>query len=140
MTMCKSCLAVSASALMAISFAGYAYAAMASLKVSSQRISSGEVTIADANLPKNGFLVIHPSDAKGNLTEKDIGHTALKAGEHKHVKVLLRGTPKAGEKLFAMLHEDTGKPGVYQFGGKAKVDMPFKRNGRPRASHCGASA
>lgn len=128
----KSWLAVSASALMAISFAGVAYAATASLKAADQKISRGEVTIADVNLPKNGFLVIHPSDTKGNLIEKDIGHIALKAGDHKNVKVKLTANHKAGEKLWAMLHEDTGTPGVYQFGapGKANADMPFKANGK----------
>jgi hypothetical protein len=117
---------------MAASFAGNAYAAAASVKVSDQKISGNEVKIADVNLPKNGFLVIHPSDAKNNLIEKDIGHIALTAGDHKTVKVKLAGTHKAAHKLWAMLHEDTGAPGVYEFGapGKASVDMPFKANGK----------
>jgi len=37
--------------------------------------------------PEERLLVIHPSDAKGNLIEKDIGHIALKAGDRKNVKV-----------------------------------------------------
>ena len=131
-TRSKSGLAVSASALMTVSFAGYAYAAAASIKVSDQKIFGNEVTVADVNLPKNGFLVIHPSDAKGNLIEKDIGHIALNAGDHKTVKVKLTENHKAGDKLWAMLHEDTGKAGVYEFGasGKTNVDMPFKENGK----------
>ena len=132
MTRYKPWLAVSASALMAISFAGYAYAATAAVKAENQKISGGAVTIADVNLPKNGFLVIHPSDTQGNLIEKDLGHIALKAGDHKNVRVKLTGNHKAGEKLWAMLHEDTGTPGVYQFGtkGKANADMPFKADGK----------
>jgi len=71
---------------MAIAFARVAYAATASLKDADQKISRGEVSIADVNLPKNGFLVIHPSDIKGNLIEKDVSHIALKAGDYKMSK------------------------------------------------------
>ena len=129
----KSCLAIPVAALLATAFAGFAYAATASIKVSDQKVTGGEVTIADVNLPKTGFLVIHPSDAKGNLVERDIGHAALTAGDHPSVKVKLSQTPKAGDKLWAMLHEDTGVTGVYEFGapGKANVDMPLKENGKP---------
>jgi hypothetical protein len=121
-----------ATALIALSFAGYAHAAGASVKASDQKATADTVTIADADLPQSGFLVIHPSDANGNLIEKDIGHIALSAGDHKSVKVTLTGTYKPGDKLWAMLHEDTGTKGVYQFGapGKANVDMPLKANGK----------
>ena len=111
---------------------GPASAASAMLKVSDQKPSGETVTIADASLPADGFLVIHPSDASGNLVEKDIGHVALKPGDHKAVKVQLMGTHKAGEKLWAMLHEDTGVKGKYEFGeaGKSNVDMPMKDDGK----------
>jgi hypothetical protein len=92
---------------MAISFAGVAYAATASLK-GRPKDSRGEVTIGRRQSPEER-LPRHPSsDAKGNLIEKDIGHIALKAGDRKNVKVKLREDPKAGEKLWAMLDEDTG--------------------------------
>ncbi|MFM9939334.1 MAG: hypothetical protein ACKVP7_07550 [Hyphomicrobiaceae bacterium] len=112
--------------------AGPALAAPATLTVSDQKAVDDTITIADVNLPKNGFLVIHPSDAKGNLIEKDIGHLALTAGDHKAVKVKLTGAIKAGDKLWAMLHEDTGTAGQYEFGmaGKNNVDMPLKENGK----------
>ena len=116
---------------MAISFAGVAYAATASLK-GRPKDSRGEVTIGRRQSPEER-LPRHPSsDAKGNLIEKDIGHIALKAGDRKNVKVKLREDPKAGEKLWAMLDEDTGTTGVYLFGppGKANADMPFKANGK----------
>jgi hypothetical protein len=64
MTRCKLGLAVPASAVMAPSFAAYAYASAASVTVVDRKISRGEVTIADVNLPSNGFVVMHPSGAK----------------------------------------------------------------------------
>lgn len=111
---------------------GIAYAAGAIIKVSDQKFTGGEVTIADVNLPTDGFLVIHPSDASGNLIERSIGQVALKAGDHKAVKVKLAETHKAGDKLWAMLHEDTGVKGTYEFGiaDKTGVDMPLKENGK----------
>jgi hypothetical protein len=112
----RSYLVASAGALVAASLASYAYAAAAAIKISDQKIKGNEVTVADVTLPKDGLLVINPSDSKGNPLHRDIGHLALKAGEHKSVRVKVSGTQKAGEKLWATLKTDS--------------KMPFKENGK----------
>jgi hypothetical protein len=111
---------------------GPAAAATASLTVIDQKASGDQITVGDVSMPKDGFLVIYPTDAEGNFIDKAIGHTALKAGDHRSVKVTLNGTQKPGEKLVAILHEDTGNKGTYEYGmaGKSNVDMPLKDKGK----------
>ncbi len=95
-----------------------------------QSAKGGDVSITYANLPKDGFLVIHPSNSKGGMSEKSLGYVALKAGDHRRVIVKLNEPVKPGEKLWAALHQDTGSKGVYQ-AGKANVDPLFTDSGKP---------
>jgi hypothetical protein len=105
-----------------------AYAATASIKVENQKLIDGTVTVTNASLPKDGFLVIHAADAKGALSEKTLGEIPLKAGDHASVKVKLASAARPGEKLWAVIHEDTGKKGTFEYGksGKTDVDVPMK--------------
>ena len=107
-------------------------ASPASIRVSGQEITDDEVTIAEVNLPRAGFLVIYPSDANGELVERAIGYVALSAGDHGAVKVHLNEKPKAGDKLWATLHEDARVRGHYGFGrpGQTNIGMPMKVYGR----------
>jgi hypothetical protein len=125
---------LTSSALALALTAGAAYAAGAAhLSVSNQKLVGDEVTIAEANLPSNGFLAIHSSDAKGNMADRVLGYTELKAGDHQSVKVKLSSSQKPGEKLWAALHGDAGAKGAFEFGtsGKSNVDLPFKVSGKP---------
>jgi hypothetical protein len=115
------------------SLAGLAVAATpASIKVSGQKITGEEVTIVEVNLPRDGFLVIYPSDANGNLIERPIGEVALSAGNHNAVKVHLTEQHETGDKLWATLHEDTRVRAYYGFGvpGQTIIGMPMKVDGR----------
>lgn len=120
--------AVCAAAALSLT-AGLAFAATqpARLTVTNQKVIGSEVSIADAQLPADGFLAIHASDTNGAITDRTLGYVALKAGDHKAVKVRLSSAPKAGEKLWAVLHGDTGTKGTFEFGqtGKTNVDMPL---------------
>ncbi|WP_353226209.1 DUF7282 domain-containing protein [Salinisphaera hydrothermalis] len=84
-----------------------------------------------ANAP--GFIVIHESKANGKpVVPASIGHTAVETGTNKDVVVKLDHPVKAGDKLFAMLHKDTGNKGVYAFGpGSVHVDPPVVVDGHP---------
>lgn len=91
----------------------------------------GVVMVPAVNMSENGFLVIHESNAMGKpVAPGSVGFVRVKAGEHKNVSVILDRPVKPGEKLFAMLHHDTGKMGVYEFGpGSTDVDLPITANG-----------
>ena len=104
----------------------------ASIKVSGQKMTDDEVTIAEVNLPRDGILVIYPSDSNGELVERVIGYVALSGGDHKAIKVHLNEKPKAGDKLWATLHKDTRVRGHYGFGmpGQTNIGMPMKVYGR----------
>lgn len=93
--------------------------------------AQGVVTVPAVNMGEDGFLVIHESNAMGKpVAPGSVGFVRLKAGEHKNVSVILHRPVMPGEKLFAMLHHDTGKMGVYEFGpGSTDVDLPVTANG-----------
>lgn len=125
-------LVTSAIALMLTASSSYA-APAAHISVSNQKEIGSKVTIADAALPSNGFLAIHASDASGNMVDNALGYVALKAGDHKAVKVNLPTGQKSGEKLWAVLHQDNGAKGKFEFGaaGTGNVDTPFMVGGKP---------
>lgn len=117
-----------ASALGAVS-AGAAFAQAPSLNVANQKLTRNTVRIADVNLPRNGFVVIHASDAAGQMTDKVVGFRALTAGDHKAVKVKLTGTHKAGEMLWAVAQQNNGtKPGAKRDMGN--IGAPFLQDGK----------
>jgi hypothetical protein len=113
--------------------AGYALAASpsASVSVKDQKVTGDRLTIADATLPHNGYLAIHASDSKGNLSKKVLGYVPLKAGDHDNVKITLKQTPMAGAKLWAVLHNDNTRD-KFEFGmpRKTYADMPMKARGK----------
>lgn len=71
-----------------------------------QKADGGNVTIKYAHLPRAGYLAIYNTDASGKITGEPIGHVALKAGDHRDVKVQLSKAPPASAKLRAALYED----------------------------------
>lgn len=73
-----------------------------------QKIKSGEVSITYANLPKAGFLALHPSLDNGRMSEKVVGEVALTAGDHRNIKVKLSGDVAAGTKLWADIQPAKG--------------------------------
>jgi len=129
LTRAKSIGALALATAAGAAFAGAAYAASPSINVTDQKLTGNTVTIADVNLPKNGFIAIHGSDASGKMTDRIIGYAALKAGDHKGVKVHVTGTHKAGETLWAAAHEAKGR---FLLGTRSKsnIGSPFMQGGK----------
>lgn len=101
------------------------------IDVSAQKAGK-TVTIKSATLKNGGFLVIHAIKNGKPVVPASIGHARLKKGKNKNVVVKLTAKTKAGDKLLAMLHHDTGKKGVYEFGpGSVKTDKPVIVDGKP---------
>ena len=116
-----SATAISAVSLLALTAAAYA-AGAPSVIAMNQKPASGQVSITYANLPKDGFLVIHSSLANGGVGDKVLGEVPLTAGDHRNIKVKLEGNPAAGTRLWAEL-----QPGQ---GGKP-LSKPFTDMGTP---------
>ncbi|HWE15854.1 MAG TPA: hypothetical protein VG758_01530 [Hyphomicrobiaceae bacterium] len=122
-------LALAMATVAGAAFSGAAYAASPSVTVTDQKLVRNSVTIADVNLPKNGFVAIHASDAGGKMTSRIVGYAALRAGDHKGVRVHLTGTQKAGETLWAVAHQAKGR---YLFGNRSRsnIGTPFMQDGK----------
>jgi LPXTG-motif cell wall-anchored protein len=89
-----------------------------------QPVVDGSINVADVNAGQDGFIVAHLDE--GGKPGKVIGHTAVKKGDNKDVKIKLEQDVAAGGKLWPMLHIDAGAIGTYEFPGP---DAPVIVNG-----------
>jgi predicted lipoprotein with Yx(FWY)xxD motif len=96
---------------------------VASVTVNDQAIQNGTVTVARVFSPGPGWMTIH-AEANDNIGPV-IGYTAVKPGENDNVVVQIN-VAQATKTMYAMLHQDAGKVGVYEFPGP---DTPVMVNG-----------
>ena len=115
-----------------IALAGMVWAAAKDSIETAPQPAGDSVTIPKVTIAHNGWLVIHDSDANGNImAPESIGHVYLKRGTHENVTVKLDHPVTAGTKLYAMLHHDTGKKEVYEYGkDSTRHDKPIKVKGK----------
>jgi hypothetical protein len=92
------------------------------LEVTDQQILENKVVVPRVIMSRPGWLVIHGD--VGGQPGPILGKVLLKVGEFTDVSVALLVPPK-NEKLWAMLHIDEGKKGLYDFG----VDGPLVQDG-----------
>jgi hypothetical protein len=92
------------------------------LEVTDQQLQENKVVVSKVIMSKPGWLVIH-GDVSGH-PGPILGKVSLKVGEFADVAVALIVPPK-NEKLWAMLHIDEGKRGLYDFG----IDGPLVQDG-----------
>jgi hypothetical protein len=126
---------VSLSILLALGLAGTAGTAMAmddkgpSIKADSQ--SPGEEVTVNVMADQKGFVVIHDSNDEGKpIAPASIGHAAIDGQDE--VTVEVDRMLESGDKVFVMLHKDTGEEGKYEFGeGSTDVDPPMMAHGKP---------
>ncbi|XKE44404.1 hypothetical protein LG302_13640 [Halomonas organivorans] len=116
----------------ALTFGLAGTAAAQNLEVSAQSVGN-TATVDAVDVDEAAFVVVHESDAQGNIVAPaSIGHAAVAAGGETDIRIPLEREVTAGERLFVMLHRDTGEPGVYEFGpGSVDVDPPMIREGKP---------
>jgi hypothetical protein len=87
------------------------------------------VTVQEVISPVQGFIVIH-NQVDGSFGPV-IGVRPVAAGVNRNVEVTLSDVDKATPVLYAMLHEDTGEVGVYEFGAVQGADGPIIVDGAP---------
>jgi hypothetical protein len=96
-----------------------------------QGTSNGnQVTISNVVSPESGWIVIHRSNAEGNGPQvpEIIGKSMVEAGVNTNVSIQLEEGVSNEETLWAMLHEDTGTAGEYEFDGQNGLDLPVTLN------------
>ena len=102
------------------------------LSVQDQAVAGDAVVIAEADVPADGWVVVHREAAGGGpQVPAIIGKAFLTAGPHADVSVPLDEPVDSGETLFAMLHADTGEAGAYEFDGADTPDQPLTEGGGP---------
>ncbi|QPC82343.1 hypothetical protein G4Y79_22090 [Phototrophicus methaneseepsis] len=94
--------------------------------VSDQVSTDGTVTVEQVNSADRGFIVIHAAD--GDSFGEVIGHAPVYPGANYNVVVDI-DTSRATSTLYAMLHEDTGEVGTYEFGEVEGADGPVSVDG-----------
>lgn len=89
-----------------------------------QYLDGSNVTVANVVTAQNGFVVIHADNdgAPGAV----LGQTAVSAGNTANVVVALSGD--ITQRLWPMMHVDTGEAGVYEFGTVEGADGPVRIN------------
>lgn len=83
------------------------------------------LVIPAAVIAVDGWIVVHDSDADGNIVAPAIisEPVALSAGSHEAIEITLTDAKADGDKVFPMLHIDAGVIGTYEFPG---ADTPVK--------------
>lgn len=108
---------------------------LASLSVETQVISQNMVEIELADVPSDGWIVIHEDNGNnGPVVPQIISEpTFIEAGTNQSVLVQISGdaTIEDGDQIWVMLHEDTGTEMVYEFDGNNNLDPPYLVNEAP---------
>lgn len=100
--------------------------AVPSVMVADQLSLDGTVTVESAYSAGPGFIVIHIDN--GGSPGPVAGYRAVSPGWNFNIKIWI-DTTIATPTLFAMLHEDTGEVGVYEFGMVEGADLPVRVDG-----------
>ncbi len=95
------------------------------ITVVSQNTSNNTVLVSAVNSPEEGWLVIRANTDGQPGTE--LGYAKIKRGTSKSVRVRLTKPKSLTRDVFAMLHRDTGKKGIYEY---PKADAPLVTNGK----------
>ncbi len=91
------------------------------------------VTIATVSVQGPAWVVIHRDNgSNGPVVPGIIGKTRLYNGTGTDVEIQLDESVNTGQKLWAMLHYDTGIIGTYEFNGSNGLDLPIIVDGNIR--------
>ncbi len=103
-----------------------------SVGVTTQGTSNGnQVVISSVESSVDGWIVVHRSNATndGPQVPEIIGKASVSKGTNTNVAIQLNEGVSNSEKLWAMLHEDTGVIGEYEFDAQNGLDNPILNSG-----------
>jgi hypothetical protein len=111
---------------------GASYAPL--IEVSNQPISASAITVQRVEATKVGWIVIREAKADGTPNMAgSIGRARVNIGVNTQIGISLSKQVSSGTKLWAMLHEDTGSLGKYEYTASGVVDVPILVGGQPVA-------
>lgn len=87
------------------------------------------LTVGSLTSPQDGFLVIHVMD--GDTFGDAIGYAPIMEGENETIQVELSETVESGDTVVAMLHEDTGETGTFEYFDDPETDGPVMDGDMP---------
>ncbi len=87
-----------------------------------QKLNGDTVTIKYVHLPVDGYVALKKADAEGEPTKDVLGYVHLARGDHRDVKVEIKGA-KAGDHVWAAPYQDVD--------GDKKLDLSKDTSLRP---------
>ena len=88
--------------------------------------------LTDVKVVSDAWVVVHPAAAGGGPdASRVLGHGFVQHGTTDRVPVTLDLDGEASGTLYAMLHDDTGEIGRFEFGGAGTPDQPLMNGGAP---------
>lgn len=123
----KTITMLSAGALCALASSAFAQQATQEVKAVDQNVSNGMVSADSVMAAKNGWLVIHRTDAEMKPGPV-VGHAPIRAGTTNDVAAILTEDVASGDMLMLMVHAEDGgtKQGVFEYTLGAKEDGPVR--------------
>lgn len=97
--------------------------------LSGQTPDNGKLLINRVVANQDGWIVIHRDNANQPVVPAIIGKVQVSKGTSTDVTITLDSAVSNGERLWAMLHDDTGIKGQYEFSGSTSPDQPITVNG-----------
>ncbi len=96
-----------------------------------QSVANGIVSAEKIVADKNGWLVVHRTDASMKPGPV-VGHAPLRKGETNDVAAILTEEVKPGEMLMLMVHSEDGgmETGIFEYTLGAKEDGPIRVDGK----------
>ena len=121
--------ATAVTALGSIAIAG-SHGMTPAVKAMDQSVANGVVSAESVIAEKNGWLVVHRTDADMKPGPV-VGHAPLRAGENADVAAILTEEVAAGDMLMLMVHSEDGgmQTGIFEYTLGAKEDGPIRIDG-----------
>ncbi|WP_306153828.1 hypothetical protein [Roseovarius sp. MMSF_3281] len=100
------------------------------VKASDQSVENGVVSAEKIVADKNGWLVVHRTDAD-MAPGPVVGHAPIRKGETTDVAAILTEDVAAGDMLMLMVHAEDGgnATGIFEYTLGAKEDGPIRVDG-----------
>jgi len=102
------------------------------LFTSSARLVGDVLVVDSVKVVSDGWVVVHPAGGDGGPdVSRVLGRAFVQHGTTERVPVDLSGAVAPGTAIVAMLHDDTGEVGRFEFGGSGTPDQPLTAGGAP---------